>query len=54
MWPFSMSLIFIQDIKVGTKLTWDWKVRDQIDTIEMLRTKLKYGIKDKDQIYSLP
>ena len=49
-----MSSIFIQDIIVGTKLTWDWKVRDQIDTIEKLGTKLKYGVNDRDQIYSLP
>ena len=39
-----MSSIFIQDIIVGTKLTWDWKVRDQIDTIEKLGIKLKYGV----------
>ena len=49
-----MSSIFIQDITVETNLTWDWKVRDQIDTIEKLETKLKYGVKDIDQICSLP
>ena len=27
---------------------------DQIDTIEMLETKLKYGAKDWNQIRSLP
>ena len=30
-----------------------WKVGDQIDTIEMLEIKLKYNIKDRDQICSL-
>jgi len=39
---------------VRTKLTQYRKVRDQIDTIERLRTKLKYGVKDRDQICSLP
>ena len=37
-----------------TKLTSIEKVRDQIDTIEKLWTKLKYGLKDMDQICSLP
>ena len=37
-----------------TKLTWYWKVRDQIDTIEILGIKLEYNIKDRDQICSLP
>ena len=27
---------------------------DQVDTIEKLRTKLKYDVKDRDQICSLP
>ena len=31
-----------------------WKVKDQIDTIERLEAKLKYGVKDRDQICSLP
>ena len=39
---------------IKTKLTQQCKVRDQIDTIEMLRIKLKYGVKNKDQIHSLP
>ena len=30
------------------------KVRDQIDIFERLKTKLKYDVKVKDQIYSLP
>ena len=27
---------------------------DQIDTIKKLQIKLKYGVKDKNQIHSLP
>ena len=49
-----MSTIFIQEITVGTKLTQYQKVRDQIDTTERIETKLKYSVKDKDQICSLP
>ena len=37
-----------------TKSTRHWKVRNQIDTIEKLEAKLKYGINNRDQIYSLP
>ena len=49
-----MSAIFIQKVTVRTKLTQYRKVRDQINTIEMLETKLKYGVKHRDQICSLP
>ena len=35
-------------------MTGHWKVRDQIYTIEKLGTKLKYGLKDMNQICSLP
>ena len=49
-----MSSIFIQDITVKTKLTQNWKVRDQIDTIERLETKLKYGVKNRDQLAIYP
>ena len=52
-WPFDMSSIFIQKITIRTKLTRYWKVRDQIDTIQRLRTKLKYALKNRDQICSL-
>ena len=38
---------------IWTKLTSIEKVRNQIDTIEKLWTKLKYGIKVMDQICSL-
>ena len=40
--------------RLWTKLTQCQKVVDQIDIIERLRTKLKYGVKNRDQIYSLP
>ena len=63
-----MSDFSIQKIIAWTKLIWHWKVRDQINTIEKLETKLiydmisfqkkkkknlKYDIKDRDQICSL-
>ena len=48
-----MSTISIQEIMEENKLTKHWKVRAQIYTIERLWTKLKYGVKDKDQIRSL-
>ena len=44
-WLFDMSSIFIQDITTETKLTRHLKLRDQIDTIERLKTKLKYVVK---------
>ena len=52
-WLFAILAISIQEITVMTKLTWHWKVRDQIDTIERLRTKLKYSVKNRNQIHSL-
>ena len=48
-----MSSIFIQNITTETKLTRHWKIRDQIDTIEMLEIKLKYAVKDMNQTRSL-
>ena len=36
-----------------TKLTQHIKVRDEINTIERLKIKLKYSVKDRDQICSL-
>ena len=33
-----------------TKLSLHWKDMNQIDTIEILGTKLIYGVKDKNQI----
>ena len=48
------SVIFIQEITVRTKLIWYQKDNDQIDAIEMLWIKLKYGVKDRNQIRSLP
>ena len=44
---------FIQEITIVTKLIWHWKVKDQIDTIKMLETKLKYNVNDRDQICNL-
>ena len=51
---FNTSDFSIQEITIGTKLTWHWKIRDQTDTIKKLGTKLKYSLKDMDQICSLP
>ena len=53
-WPLATLAIFIQEIAIRTKLIWHWKVMDQIDTIERIKTILKYDVKYKDQIYSLP
>ena len=49
-----MSTIFIQNITVKTKLTRHLNGMDQIVTIKMLGTKLKYNVKDRNQICSLP
>ena len=38
---------------VRTKLTRYLNVRDQIDTIERKEIKLKYDVKDRDQLYNL-
>ena len=43
------SKIFIKKIAVETKLTEHSNIRDQIDSIERLWTKLKYGIKNNDE-----
>ena len=48
-----MSAICIQEIMIMIKLTQYWKVRNQINTIKKLEIKLKYDIKDRDQIHSL-
>ena len=40
--------------RLWTKLTQCQKVVDQIDIIERLRTRLKYDVKNRDQICSLP
>ena len=49
-----MSTIFIQNITIKTKLTRHLNGMDQIVTIKRLETKLKYSVKDKNQIFSLP
>ena len=43
-WLLDISSILIQKITVRTKLIGYWKVKDQIDTIERLGIKLKYGV----------
>ena len=40
-WQLIMSAIFIQKITTKTRLTRQWNVINQIDTIEKLYTKLK-------------
>ena len=34
---------FIKEIIIVTKLTWYWKVKNQVNTIKRLTAKLKYG-----------
>ena len=41
---------FIQNITEVIKLTQLWKFEDQINTIKMLEIKLKYGIKNMNQL----
>ena len=43
-----MSAFYIHHLTVGTILTQYQKVRDQIDTFEMLGIKFRYSIKVKD------
>ena len=38
----------------GTKMTRHWKVRDQIDIIERLITKLTYDVKNRNHLLSMP
>ena len=52
-WLLTTTIFSIYHLTVWTILTQYQKVRNQIDTIEKLGTKLKYGIKDKDQLYNL-
>ena len=42
--------IFIQNITEVIKWTQLWKFMDQINTIEMLEIKLKYWIKNMNQL----
>ena len=50
---FDTSAFFIQGIG---RLNWHniEKVKDKIDTIERLETKLKYGVKNRDQLAIYP
>ena len=50
---FDTSDFSIQEITAKTKFTRHWKVRNQIDTIKRLMTKLKNSVKDRNQIRSL-
>ena len=52
--PIPTSIIFIKEIMIVIKLIRHLKVIDTIDTIERLRTKLKYDVNDRNQIHSLP
>ena len=45
---FNILTFSIQKIMVGIKLTRIGKAMNQIDTIETLKTELKYGVKDID------
>ena len=45
---FNTLTFSIQKIMAGTKLTRIEKIRNQIDTIEKLKTELKYGVKDME------
>ena len=54
MWQKRLSTFFIHHLTGMTILTQYQKVRDQIDTFEKLRTKLKYDVNVRDQICNLP
>ena len=48
-----MSIFDTSNFSIQEIMTRHWKVRDQIDTIERLGTKLKYSVKDREQIHNL-
>ena len=52
--PLATSAYFIYYLTSGAILTQYQKVRDQIDTFEILWTILTYNLKVRDQICSLP
>ena len=43
-WSLDVLSIFIQKLSVRTKLTRYWNIKDQIDTIKRLGTKLKCDV----------
>ena len=47
-WLLAMSAFFINYLMVRIILTQHQKVKDQIDTIKRLETKLKHGGKNND------
>ena len=50
----AMSAFSIQHLTARTILTQYHKVRDQINIVKILGTKLIHGLKVKDQICNLP
>ena len=53
-WLLAMSAFFINYLMVRIILTQYQKVKDQIDTIKRFETKIKYGVKNNNQLYNLP
>ena len=49
-----VSLFSIHHLMVGTIMTQSNEVRDKTNTFKMLRTKLKYGVKNMNQLCNLP
>ena len=49
-----MWAVFINHLTAGTILTQYQKVKDQTDTIKRLKAKLRYDVKDRDQLCNLP
>ena len=47
--PLATSTFFIQYLTAMTILTEDWKVKDQFDTVERLRTNLTQKLKVEDE-----
>ena len=53
-WLLAMSAFFINYLMVRIILTQYQKLKDQIDTIKRFETKIKYGVKNNNQLYNLP
>ena len=51
---FDTSIFFMQVIMTENKFTHTEKIRNQINTIKTLKTKLKYDIKDKTYFVIYP
>ena len=52
-WLLAMSAFFINYLMVRIILTQYQKVKDQIDTIKRFETKIKYGVKNNNQLCNL-